>query len=262
MKKIIKILAVIFMLGSMTLNAKANMIGYPHNNDFFIDHQDEMENGTKYCYEAKVDVAVVDYPNSNNIIGVIEKGRVLWLDYMYKDEKGTYWGMQVLNDEDCAWFSLKNMSEAYTNVQFWMEHQEEFKKTYYEQIYFEEEAWLVVWDYPGSDRITGALPTSVTRDKKYPLYEGAEYTDKNGVRWTSIQHMGAEGWLNMESVLSDTKPEVAASVRWSIDENFNPADYPDLGKSFVELYAKEILIGGVVIGVCVLTGILALRRKK
>ena len=258
MNKIIKIIAVIFMMGSMTMNVKADVV-IPPDDDFFNEHGDEI-NVWGYWHQAKRDVAIVEHPNSKNIIGVIEKDRVIRVIHLYEDERGVLWGAQ--NYEDTAiWFKMDDLPKYYANFDFCEDHQEEFKKTYYVPIYFEEDAWMIVWEYPGSDRISGVLHTSETRDKKYPLYEGQEYTDENGVRWTSIGYKGVSGWLNMEEIISYEKPEVK-SVYLELDENFNPVDYPDLGKSFAELYAKEILTGGLVIGVSVLTGILAALKKK
>ena len=256
MKKIVLILSMLLMTFSAVINISADYITMP-DDDFFKDHGDEIS-AWGLWHQAQKDIAVVAYPGSDEILGVIEEGRVIRVLHLYEDSQGVLWGAQSTDDQG-LWFKMKHLPEYYANFNFWNDHQDEFKKTYYVPIYFEEDAWLIVWEYPGSDRISGTLPTSVTRDKRYPLYEGAEYTDEHGIRWTSISHMGVSGWLNMEAMLSDTEPEVQ-SIWISIDENFDPSQY-DFSESFLELYGKELLIGGLVIGVCALTGILAVKRK-
>ncbi len=254
MKRWMKLILPIFLFCSM-VSVHADYIAFP-DGEFFNDHEGEIDTWG-YWHKAEKAIAIVDYPGSDEIVGVIEKDRVIRVFFLYEDSQGVLWGAQ----DEGIWFKMKHLPKFYANIDFWMEHQEEFKKTYYVPIYFEEDAWLVVWEYPGSDHISGTLPTSVTRDKQFPLYEGAEYTDKNGVRWTSISHMGVSGWLNMEAMLSDTEPEVK-SIFLTLDENFDIADYPELEMSFLEMHAKEILISTLVIGVCVFTGVLFVLKKK
>ncbi len=248
MKKMIKILTLVMMLSSMWLNVSADLIATPHNNDFFMDHQDEMKNGSSYYMKAEKNMQIYESPVSDKVIGKIEKGRVLQLHYMYEDDEGNLWGMQVLSDRVCAWFKLDDMSEYYWNYLFYLDHESELHSSGNKEIRFEEKGWLVLWEYPGSDMVSGTLNTSETLDTKLPVKAGWQYIDEEGVKWLNINYKGIEGWLNTSNPLQNAKPYVM-KVYLSEDElSGGTASY---------------LIGGLVIGVCVLTGVLtAVKMKK
>ena len=248
MKKIVKYLVIVLLLFGGCLNVSADLIATPHNNDFFMDHQDEMQNGSIYYMKAEKNIQIYESPVSDKAIGTIEKGRVLHLHYMYEDDAGNLWGMQVLSDELCAWFKLEDMSEYYWDYLFYLDHEGELHSSGNQAIRFEENGWLVLWEYPGSDMVSGTMKTSETLDSKLPVKAGYQYVDEEGVKWLNISYKGTEGWLNTSDPLRSSKPDVM-EVYLSEDE---------LSGGFI-----PYLLGGLVIGVSVLTGILAaVKRKK
>ena len=181
MRKIV--LGMLILLNLFIMPIHAYLLPEPEKDDFYRKYRDEIINASSMYVCAHRQIPVYDAPDSDNIIGVIEKGAVLHLWYSYEDEKGNMLGMQII-DEQNIWFPLKYTSDYHWYFNFWNDYQDKFKKTYHKQILFEEDAWLILWEYPGSDRISGTLATEHTRSKEYPIYEGMEYVDKNGKRWT------------------------------------------------------------------------------
>ena len=247
MRRILKFLVIIFSLLNVLINVSADLVATPHNNDFFMEHKDEMQIGSNYYMKAEKKLSVYESPASDQVIGTIEKGRVLHLHYIYEDVNGTMWGMQVLSDELCAWFKLNDMSEYYWNYLFYLDHESEFHSSGSKEIRFEDKGWLVLWEYPGSDMVSGTIKTSETLDYQMPVRSGWQYIDEEGVKWLNISYKGSEGWLNTNAPLSRTMPDVM-KVYLSKDE---------LTGGF-----SSVLIGGLVIGVCALTGILAVTHRK
>lgn len=260
MKKLMIVFFVSFFASMSFIILSADVLATPDHNSFYNRHKDEIQNGSSFYIQAKRDIAIVDYPGSSNVIGVVEEGRVLHLHYFYIDEHNEYWGMQVIDDSTCAWFKMKYVSEFYWNFSFQMEHEKEFKKPANEIIDFEGDGWIVLWEYPGSDMVSAAILVSDTKDLQYPIRAGYAYTDSKGVRWVTIRFRGEYGWLNTSEPLSDIKPDVM-EVNLVLEENFDPSKY-DFSESLFDLYGRELLIGTLVSGVCALTGVLVILKKK
>lgn len=269
MRKTTFLLTVLMMLCSVCLSASADLITGPSDDDFYDQHEMEI-NSPMSLYEADREIAIVKYPNSSEIRGVIEKGRIITAEFTYTDETGEMWGMQRLDDGTGAWFSLKHMTYVKGYIDFWYEHYYEKKDittSNNEIIRFEEEGFLVLWEYPGSDLVAYAPPTEITHRDEYPIKAGSEYIDEDGTRWldVSIDFRTYIGWLNMSEPVMSEKPAVIER-KITLDENFDPTGYEYLLEDSIwERYENEFLIGSLVIAACALTGIfffISLKRKS
>lgn len=246
MKKMLHGILLIALFFSFAVCVHADLLATPHENDFFMAHEDKMENGSNYYLKAEKKTPIYESPASDKIVGNLEKGRVIQLHYIYTDENGVKWGAQVISDELCAWVKMEDMSEFYWFVNFYMDHEEEMYSSGNRKIHYKENGWLVLWEYPGSDMISGAIKTSDTRNSEFPVRGGWQYTDQQGTDWIHVNYRGAEGWLNTKEPLSRSKPAVMDVI---IGRN-------ELSKN------SNFLIAGFAIIVCGLTGVLFALKKK
>lgn len=246
MRKIILSVLVCLTVLINGMAVSADLLITPYENEFFMEHESEMSNASSHYMQAKVTTKIYDVPGSSKVIGEIEKGRVIHLHYTYVDEQGALWGMQLIDKATCAWFKLSDMKEYYWDFSFQMEHQNELFSSG-KQIIYKGNDWLVLWEYPGSDMVSGTVNTKETQDYQRVIRAGYAYDDENGVRWLKINYSGIEGWLNTEEPLSSKKPEVMDI-------------YLEVG--FWSMYGTEVMIGCMVISVCALTGVLTILKRK
>lgn len=236
-----------FVFGFL-IDVHADLIVGPQNDEFYQENELEIYSLVR-LFEAEKDIDVVKNPKSEEILTVIKKGTVIRVDYCYTDDGGQLWGMQKSEDDSGLWFSMTDMVHIKDQHDFWDEHPN--MKSSNEIISFNKKGYLILWEYPNSGMVASAPPTSVL-DREQPIKGGVEYIDENGTRWVqvSIDFRTYLGWLNMDEPISRNVPKVVGySIRMNEDEQ--------------RTYSKEMLIGGLVIGVCVLTtGLTGLRRKR
>lgn len=250
MKKNYVWLVVVLLVCCFFLNVHADMIVGPENDDFYQEHQTEIYSLVR-LFQADKEIDVVKSPDSNEVLTVLQKGKVIRVDFTYKDTDGKLWGMQKMEDDTGVWFEMEFMSHPKDQHDFWDEHPD--LKSSGEIIRFNQKGYLILWEYPNSNMIASAPPTSVL-DREIPIKGGAEYIDENGTRWVQvgIDFRTYLGWLNMDEPVSRKYPD---SVGFSIDLN---GEQTQIQHS----YDQSILIGALVVSVCVLTGVLVWFKKK
>ena len=121
------------LFACLLVNVKADYIVTP-NDEFFRSHEDEIDTWG-YWHKSEKDIAIVPYPGSEEIIGVVEEDRVIRVLFLYEDAQGELWGAQGTVDQG-LWFKMKYLPKFYANIDFWMEHQEEFNNKRKNQIYY------------------------------------------------------------------------------------------------------------------------------
>ncbi|MBE6107516.1 MAG: hypothetical protein E7192_02620 [Erysipelotrichaceae bacterium] len=250
LRKIKDWMVVMLLMGCFILNVHADMIVGPENDDFYQNHQREIYSLVR-LFQADKDIDVVKSPDSDEVLTVLQKGKVIRVDFTYKDAEGKLWGMQKMEDDTGAWFEMEFMSHHKDQHDFWDEHPN--MKSSNEIIQFNQKGYLILWEYPNSNMIASAPPTSIL-DREIPIKGGVEYIDENGTRWVrvGIDFRTYLGWLNMDEPVSKRYPD---SVGFSIDLNGNETQIQ-------HPYDQSMLISTLVIGVCILTGVLTWVKKK
>ncbi|MBP3399380.1 MAG: hypothetical protein J6K75_06455 [Erysipelotrichaceae bacterium] len=283
MKKLICLCLLLFLF---PLHIQADVIAEPWGDEFYIDHQEEMTIEYRY-YETTSEINIMESPVSDIVKGKVETGRIIHVEFLYTDEQGTLWGMQVLRNDKGAWFKMEHLKPVKGHNDFINEHPEliEIEKT----RSFDEDGWLTLYRYPGSSIINSSFEAKWTRDDKYPLTYTYEYTDEQGNLWIYVPFFEHnEGWINTSEPLkteyqyntsTELNPDgspistlVPESSAESETQTPNENDVTDETvetedgslDEYIENNHHETLITVLVVSVCLLTGILAwiqYRRK-
>ncbi len=282
MKKLL--LLCLFML-LLQLPINADVLIEPWGDEFYKDHQEEMEIEYRY-YQTTEDLEVMISPVSDQVRGVVDDGHIIRVEFLYIDDQGTLWGMQVLKNDKGAWFKMDTLSAVKEHNDFMGDHPEleEINK----KIEIDGNGYFIFWQYPGSVLINSSSEAYWTKDETYPMYISYEYIDEQGNLWVYVpQWAGQSGWINTNAELVEQRPSNTAVSRISNSGTVEPtpaatpvstpapsnSSTPEsqpqqsVEDGSLDMFVEDdcssaVLISALVIGVCTLTGVIAILQYR
>ena len=253
----------------------ADVLAMPLDDEFFREHMDECPDVQKYAMPSK-EVKLYSAPNSNTVIGTWPANTELFLDFSYTDpETNEIWYIHefVLDGENrYAWFKSDHLEILYGEFDFFDEYKEELVDDSTEMKIEASEGYVVLWMYPNSDQVEIFL--DVWYAQTGGLKSTRTYVDEQNVTWYDVFCLDAHvsGWMNGQEMTVEVadpenyrhavvynRPEGAEEIVQP-DETIvaTPEPTVDPVAEVVEAESNHnTIIGALVIGVCVMTGILA-----
>lgn len=150
MKKWICALSVFLGCMLCVLPVRADVIWEPQNS-FYEKHSSECEYVGRTFTANGPDGEVILYesPVSARKVATWENGHKVHIDFSYKDEKGTLWGVYEDRDKS-GWVPMEYMDVVYDHISFAEEYGEKLQKKdgTLDQQYMGKEIYF--WSYPAS----------------------------------------------------------------------------------------------------------------
>lgn len=274
-KMVWSFLAVLLLVGIQPMEALADVIWEPYEDDFYSTHYEECvhRSGAFLTNGKNGYVTVYQSPESSREVAKIMNGESFSVSFTWQDEEGMDWGIIELSryepkdgeslagGVDFGWIPMDDMSKIYDGNDFLLEHQGEFAEYGGELDDYKVEQQLVVWSYPGSEKeIARLFPSMFEND--IPDYEHL-YTDEDGNRWTFIGYYygSVRGWVcidypEAERIVISYEPE---ETKEEIIKAQVPGEELHDGEGIPGLKLAAALVGGVV---AVTAGLIALLFGK
>jgi uncharacterized membrane protein len=209
-------------------------------------------NRAYYANGEKGYVTAYKNPESNWAVADFENGNDVYIQFIYKDKSGREWGITEFNDgsEKSGWVLIDELIARYDHNSFCEDHEKEFVD--YDGSFDPDSCGdkIIVWEYPGSDAITGKL---YKEDFKEYLPEFSYmYKDDEGRQWAYIgYYMGRCGWVCLSDPENENLPVIKVEY-----EGLIPASKPDRSPAvrnglwlFIGLAAGIIIVSMVLIKV-------------
>lgn len=269
------ICAFFLLVGTQPLEAMADVIWEPYEDDFYSTHYEECvhRSGNFLTNGESGYVTVFQSPESDREVAKIMNGESFSISFTWQDESGMDWGIVELSHyepkegeslakgTDFGWVPMKDMSKIYDGNDFLLEYKDEFAEYGGELDDYKVEEQMIVWSYPGSEKVKTRLVSAIF-DNGIPDYEYL-YTDEDGNRWTFIGYYygSVRGWVCVdypeeESIVIHYEPE-------ETDDEMIPAKEPDERLNEGESIPGLKLAAGLVTGVVAVTaGLIALLFGK
>lgn len=167
------------------LPVHADLIWEPMEDPFYAEYADECEYANR-TYVAKTDeVVVYESPTSHEKVDVWEKGKSVYISFVYEDEKGVEWGIYDNGDEtQSGWIRMEDMALKYDSLAF----REEYAEKIMEEavtVGSGEEMTIGFWTYPGAK---GKNDVKIG-EEGLTLYE--TFTDEAGHKWAYVGYYRA-----------------------------------------------------------------------
>ena len=181
--------AFVFAIGmGLLLNVmpvQADLIWEPMGDSFYTEHANECEYENR-TYIAKLDkVVIYESPVSDEEVDVWEKGKAVYISFVYEDEGGNVWGIYDNGDvSQSGWVRMEHMALKYDSLAF----SEEYAEQLVEEVVLvgnDAEMQVGFWTYPGA---------KVKNDVK--IGEGGltlhkTFTDEEGHKWADVGYFRA-----------------------------------------------------------------------
>ncbi len=242
MKRIFLVLLSLVVLSSTSFTAYADVIWVPEGDSFFEEHEDECEYEEGTYSAAGVDDSINVYvsPEDTSIVETINNETLLYPSWRWND-----WFLI-----DNGWIHSDDVAVVYDGLAFMREHEVEAVERIpgdFKEVQF--------YTYPHSGE-----STKVIEDPQYMLISSsfsAKYVDDAGLTWGYINYyMGQSGWVCTDDPTNENFSNNPPMISQSVSQ-LRGSD-----KEVEETTSPLLVATGLVIGVCVITFLLLIKKKK
>lgn len=251
-KKITCLLLTLALLLGAGLPARADVIWEPVDDRFYESRREEMTY-VNAAYEVAPGGSCCLYqaPDRQKVLDTFEAGDQIRVSYVL-EYKGEQWGCTEIRKNEkwvTGWLRINRLGKIYDSADFVRDHSREFVEETIELTDLSGD--VMVWTYPNSGQVERTI--TIDADYQETLYFTSHYIDENGERWGHVgYYMGPCSWVCIDDLYNEAREgrPVPTDFDGCVTEP-EKAQSPDL-----------LLVGGLVAGVVVATGIMIFLMKR
>ena len=259
MKKLLVLLLSVLMVCSMAVNASADILWEPYEDDYY-DYKSSTTVAATYFVPDGMTVTLYESPEDDTVLTVWEAGTRVYVGFK-QTVNGEEWGVGYAygNFEQEGWFRLARLQKEYNHQDFMTDFGSECTQDDSVTVTKDDvESDIPTWTYPGS----GVQDGTISYDALGGDYNDGVvtfqtlYTAPDGSRWGHVgYYMGRCGWVWLDDPDNSETPLLVQTPESTVTDTSSAEQAPAPGN---DVY----LIVGLVAAVVVVTAVLIVWKKR